>query len=490
MEICIVGAGIAGLAAAVRLRCQGHRVQVFERNAYPGGKLTTLSIGGYRFDAGPSLFTLPELVEDLFRTAGRSVEGRFAYRRLPVTCNYFWEDGTRLSAFAEHEAFCTETERVLGVPPRVLQKALYQARFKYEAAAPTFLFRSLHRWSTYFSRSVLRLLGKGWGLDLLSSMNSVNERLFAGYPKMVQLFNRYATYNGSDPYQAPGILTMIPHLEHTLGAYLPVGGMKSISQSIYELAVELGVAFHFNQTVEEILVRDRRVVGLRVGGQTVAAQAVVCNMDVFFAYDRLLPGQKAPRRILRQPKSSSALIFYWGIKTQFPALDVHNIFFAEDYRSEFKAIFKDKTLYEDPTVYVHITSKYEAEDAPEGCENWFVMINVPADEGQDWDRLIPQARRRILDKLSRLLDTDIESLIEAEDLLEPRTIESRTLSHQGALYGTSSNTRMAAFLRHPNFSRRIGGLYFCGGSVHPGGGIPLCLSSGKIVSEEIQTLKE
>jgi phytoene dehydrogenase-like protein len=170
-------------------------------------------------------------------------------------------------------------------------------------------------------------------------------------------------------------------------------------------------------------------------------------------------------------------------------LKVHNIFFSSDYKKEFEVMFQEKSIYEDPTVYIHISSKMERKDAPNGMENWFVMINVPSDQGQDWDRLIRDARSNILKKLTRQLNTDIESLIIAEDMLDPRSIESRTQSFQGALYGTSSNDRMAAFFRHPNFSREIDNLYFCGGSVHPGGGIPLALSSAKIIDSLIKKLK-
>jgi phytoene dehydrogenase-like protein len=149
------------------------------------------------------------------------------------------------------------------------------------------------------------------------------------------------------------------------------------------------------------------------------------------------------------------------------------------------ALFKTQTLHPDPTVYINITSKYCSTDAPVGCENWFVMINVPANTGQDWDALIQDARKAIIGKLNRLLKADIEPLIESEDILDPRTIELRTSSFRGSLYGTSSNSKFAAFLRHPNFSREYKNLFFCGGSAHPGGGIPLCLQSGRITSKVI-----
>ncbi|MEJ2006313.1 MAG: phytoene desaturase, partial [Cyclobacteriaceae bacterium] len=184
-----------------------------------------------------------------------------------------------------------------------------------------------------------------------------------------------------------------------------------------------------------------------------------------------------------QERSSSALIFYWGISSEFEELDLHNIFFSENYRDEFDQIFRKKEPGTDPTIYVNITSKENPGDAPDGHEHWFVMVNVPANEGQNWDELIPVVRNRILHKLKRILNIDIESLIQEESVLDPRLIESRTSSYQGALYGTSSNSTLAAFFRHPNFKRSIPNLYFCGGSVHPGGGIPLCLLSAKIVGD-------
>ncbi len=174
-----------------------------------------------------------------------------------------------------------------------------------------------------------------------------------------------------------------------------------------------------------------------------------------------------------------------GFKERIQNLDLHNIFFSANYEKEFKSIFKEKTIFDDPTVYVNITSTEKPDDAPEGCQNWFTMINVPNNEGQDWDALIAQSRKNILKKLSDQLGEDIESLIEVEEILDPRLIESKTSSFRGALYGNSSNNKFSAFLRHANFSSDIKNLFFVGGSVHPGGGIPLCLLSAKIMSEEL-----
>lgn len=483
MKVIIIGAGIAGIASAIRLRLQGHEIHVYEANSYPGGKLSAFGREGYRFDAGPSLFTMPQYVEELFALAGKDMAPYLQYKRLPIVCNYFWEDQTRLSAYADTEDFAYEVEDKLGVSRHGLYRAIEDSQLKYELTGTIFMNKPLNKLSTWLSWDVVKALLKLNKLHVFKNMNAVNESLL-NHPKLVQLFNRYATYNGSNPYEAPGILTIIPHLEHHFGAYIPKGGMHDITLALARLAAELGVVFHYNARVEEILVENKRAVGIRLGDYNkIMADRIVSNADVWHTYRRLLPSQKAPEKVLKQQRSSSALIFYWGIKNVFPELNLHNIFFSDDYKKEFETIFKDKDIYADPTVYVNITSKFVLSDAPKDCENWFVMINVPNNEGQDWDEITSRARYFILKKLSRILDTPIEPLIVCEDVLDPRTIESRTSSYQGSLYGTSSNSRYAAFLRHANASSDIKGLFFCGGSAHPGGGIPLCLLSAKIMSD-------
>lgn len=174
------------------------------------------------------------------------------------------------------------------------------------------------------------------------------------------------------------------------------------------------------------------------------------------------------------------------MENSFPELDLHNIFFSGAYEEEFKAIFQKSTMAEDPTVYVNISAKENPSDAPAGCENWFVMINAPAMDKQYWPQLIDKTRKRVVKKLSTILGKDIAQYIRAEKVMDPRYLSENTLAHLGALYGSSHNKKLSAFLRHPNFSSRIKGLYFCGGTVHPGGGIPLCLLSAKIVDDLIE----
>ena len=496
MKIAIIGAGIAGLATAVRLASCGHDVTVFEANSYPGGKLSEFSLPSlknkdefYRFDAGPSLFTMPHYVEELFEIAGIPSDDYFSYRKQKVVCQYFWEDGIELTAYSDPEKLQKEVQEKLGVDGRLITDALQKAKFKYDIAGKLFLENSLHKTKTWMLGQVIKAFFLMPMLDIFKSMNKTHEQAFNKNPKLVQLFNRFATYNGSDPYKASGMLSMIPHFEHGIGTYYPEGGMSKITKAIFQLAEKKGVKFRFNTRVETIShsTQNAGTVTTANGivtanGEKFLSDVVVSNMDVYFTYKKLLPQFPFPQKTLNQERSTSALIFYWGIRKTFGELNLHNIFFSGNYRKEFEHLAQG-TLYDDPTVYINITSGLTPTDAPENCENWFVMVNAPHNKGQNWEDLIQTTRRNIISKLSRLLKTDISVLIDAEEILSPVGIEAKTQSFTGSLYGTSSNSLMSAFLRHANFSSKIKNLYFCGGSVHPGGGIPLCLLSAKITSE-------
>lgn len=481
----IIGAGIGGIAIAIRLAIKGFDVEIYEASESAGGKIKEFEKDGFRFDTGPSLFTMPQYVDELFLLAGKNCKDYFGYQKLGENCRYFWEDGTNLTAWADEDEFAKEVELKTTSTAKEVYRFLSKSKEIYDITNHVFLEKSLHKISTYLNVKTLKSIFRLPKIDAFRTMAKANRSFFRD-EKMTQFANRYATYNGSNPYDAPATLNVIPHLEQEFGAYFPVNGMYSITTSLVKLAEELGVKFNYNITVEEIIVADGKASAIKTKEGVKEAEVVVSNMDVYFTYKKLLSKYHQPKRILTQERSSSALIFYWGIKTEFKDLGLHNIFFSESYKNEFEYIFKNKSISSDPTVYVNITSKYKTNDAPQDCENWFVMINVPNNIGQDWETLINQAKKDIIVKLSKQLKVNLEELIISESVLDPRSIESKTSSYQGSLYGTSSNNQFAAFLRHANFSSSIKDLYFVGGSVHPGGGIPLALLSAKIVSELIK----
>lgn len=478
----VIGAGIGGLSTALRLHKQGFKVKVFEKNDYAGGKLHAIHQEGYRFDLGPSLFTMPHLVEELFNLFPNSSVS-FSYKTKQTACHYFWEDGTVFKASTDNQKFVKTAASTFSENKNTIATYLHNSRKKYQLTKSLFLEKSLHKVATYLSMDTLKALINAPFLGISNTLDEENQ-VFEN-PKLTQLFNRYATYNGSSPYQTPGIMSMIPHLELGLGTYYPNGGMHRISQSLFELAQEVGIEFRFRESVTQINHHKKKVTAVTTEIDTYKTDLVVSNMDIYPTYKKLIRDVIAPEKTLEQERSSSALIFYWGIDRSFPDLELHNILFSEDYAAEFEHIFQHKTLSEDPTVYINITSKESPEDAPKGHENWFVMINAPGDYGQDWEQLVAQSKERIVAKIKKCLHVDIIDYIKTEYILTPQGIESNTSSYRGALYGAASNNKFAAFLRHPNFNNKIKNLYHVGGSVHPGGGIPLCLLSAQITSDLI-----
>ena len=480
----IIGSGIGGLSSAIRLAAKGYMIDVYEANNSYGGKMRETKKKGFRFDMGPSLLTMPEKIDELFFLSNKNPRDYFKYVKLDEGCRYFYDDKTIIRGFTDIDKFTKELNEKVGVSEKKSRDHINKNTFIFDSTSFLFLEKSLHKIKTYLSFKVFIAFLKLPFLQIFQSMHSANSKRFEN-KKVVQIFNRFATYNGSNPYKAPAVLNSISALEFNKGAFYPELGMFSIATALYNLAVDLGVRFHFSTLIEKISVKNDVVDGLFVSEKLYKKDIIICNQDIHFVYKNLLPKRFTLKRILEQERSSSALIFYWGIKKKFSNLQLHNILFSNNYEEEFKKLSGNQTIYDDPTVYINITSKMSKNDAPNNCENWFVMINTPNDIGQNWEEIIVSARKNIIKKINNVLDVSIEDYIVCEEMLTPKLIETTTQSFRGSLYGSSSNSRGSAFFRHPNFSNQISNLYFCGGSVHPGGGIPLALSSSKIISELI-----
>jgi len=485
MKVGVIGAGIGGLAVALRLAAKGHHVTVYEKNSKPGGKISEFRVNGYRFDTGPSLFTLPELTKELFDICGESIDEWIPYESLPTNCKYFFPDGTVFNFYQDKEQLTEEINTKTKDSIEDLQKRLDKSEEVYNLSAPVFLFRPFARKLSDFNTPPYKKIAKKlFKLDFFRTMNQANKKDFSD-ENLIQLFNRYATYNGSDPHKAPATLNMIAHLENNIGAYFPLKGMYSIADSLYRLALLKGVEFCFDSPVSRIITENKKATGITIHNRKELYDVVVSDVDVRYVANNMIENYPLKKRLNKGEPSSSAMIFYWGINRTFDNLELHNILFSGDYKDEFRKIFKEKTVSKDPTVYIFISSKLVKEDAPVGCENWFVMINVPSNSGQYNKEMTARIRKRIIAKINQELDTDIEKYIEEEKIACPVAIEAATNSVDGALYGISSNSMFSAFLRHPNSLKKIRNLYFTGGSVHPGGGIPLCLANAKIVDDLI-----
>ena len=483
-KITVIGSGLGGLSAAINLSDK-FELHVFEKNSYPGGKAGEIRNGQFRFDSGPSLLTIPAILKDIFKARGENIDEYLAIKPLENLCRYFYLDGTIVNGYSSLEKFAKEIENKTSESAISVKKYFDYSKKIYDITSDIFLYKSLNEFRTYSNFETIKSILNLPKIDAFRNVHESNSNFFSD-TKVVQLFDRYATYSGSNPYQAPATLNIIPYVEYVLGGYIAEGGIYAVVNALYKLAEKNGVTFHFNSSVKKIISENRKVSGINYANQNMEeklfnAEVVISNADAQFTKENLLNlrDNYAPEA------SSSAIVFYWGVEGNYPELDIHNILFSENYKKEFEDIFNEKKVPDDPTIYIYISSKFNKTDAPSGCENWFVMINTPYDSGQKWTDEILTTKKKIIRKIKESLNIDLSGKIKTESYLTPYILSSKTNSYKGSIYGISSNSRKAAFIRQRNKSNKYKGLYYCGGSAHPGGGIPLVLQSGKIVSQLI-----
>lgn len=486
--ILILGAGIGGLSAAIRLAAKGHKVIILEKNSTVGGKMSEVRAAGFRWDTGPSVLTMRHVFEDLFQAAGRQLEDYVALLPVEPLTRYHWADGVRLDLSRDLYLTAQQISALSSKGTEDYLTFLSKAARLHRITAPVFTYGpppSLASLRHIHLKDALHV-------DPIHTLQWYIERN-VHEPHLRQLLGRFATYVGASPYLAPATLAVIAHVELTEGVWYPQGGMYAIARAYERLALELGVEIRLDCRVQEIHVSGQRVSGVVLeNGENLSAHTIISNLDVTTTYS-LLPSKRARQRLKNlqeKPVSCSGVILLLGIEGNHLQLAHHNIFFSSDYRQEFHQIFNENRLPEDPTVYLCITSKTDPSHAPAGCENWFVMVNSPAlpikanapDLGDE------EMAAYILSRLARF-DLDVRGRIRYQRVLTPRNIEQGTGAYRGALYGISFNDRFAPFKRPHNRSE-IQGLYFVGGTTHPGGGIPLVTLSGKLVANMVEEDKK
>jgi phytoene desaturase len=493
MNVVVVGAGLGGIGAAVRLAGAGHRVTLLEKNSLPGGKLNLLEADGFRFDTGPSLVTMPGVIAATFRAAGRRLQDYLTIEPLDPICRYTWPDGSRLDISPNLTRLASAVDAFSPGDLTGLFSFLAHARTLFERAGPIFLLRGRPRVRDLFSRRSLDVTR----IDAQVSLDRVVRRFFRD-PRLVRLFDRYATYSGSSPYLAPGTLAMIPYIELAGGGWYIKGGIYRLVEALMEVACELGVDFRTRCEVAEIMVEQSGVkpgakaagVWLRDGGM-IMADHVIVNADPMHAYSSLLPrayqDKALVRRMARLEPSSSAFVLLLGVRGDYPRLAHHNIFFSRDYYAEFYAIFRRQEPAHEPTIYVANSSRSDPTQAPLGCMNLVVLANAPAiTPDAKWDEWKGPYRDTIISRLEVAGLGDLRERITFEQVITPQDLQDKYNTWRGSIYGLSSNSRQTAFLRPPNKAPGVDNLYFVGGSVHPGGGIPLVLLSARLVARQIQ----
>jgi phytoene desaturase len=478
----VIGAGLGGLAVALRLAVRGWAVTVCEQAGSPGGKMNRWETHGFRFDTGPSLLTMPWVFEELFEAAGTRLRDHVEPVLVQPLADYHFDDGTHFTHTADLPEWLATVRRLESGDAAGFLGFLALGARLFEVSKATFFRQSPFDRPDPGAMKVLRHMPirHGWGAY------GRTVRHFVRSPHLRQMLDRYVTYVGSSPSRTPATLAVIPFVEYAFGGWHVRGGLYRMVEAIAHLGRAAGVEILTGARVTAIPRRDGRAVGVELdGGRRLSADVVIMNGDASRTPGLL--GVPGARPLPERERSMSGLMFLFALRRTMPGRPHHSVFFSADYAAEFRQLFDERRFPDDPTVYVNMPSRTDRTMTPGEGEVMFVMANAPANDADAWDdAMVDAARRRVLARLRKAGYPEFEPDIVDSAVWTPRRMAERYGMPGGAIYGRVSHGWRGAFLRPPNKDRRVPGLYYVGGSTHPGGGTPTVLMSAAITSDLIR----
>ena len=495
----IIGGGVGGLAAAVRLAAAGLRVTLLEKNDRVGGKLNRWAVPHpnrpderpFTFDTGPSLVTLPFVFEQLFEAVGERLADHLDLVRLDPIARFVWADGATFELRDDAAETVANVGRFAADDGDGWRDFLAVGRDIWDRTGDLFLYHSPEQLlaGKFDPKRGLAMLTVPFRIGMFSRFSKRVDRHVRNQ-RLREVLYQYATYSGASPFKAPATLAVIPHAEQHFGGWYPRGGMYRIAEALASLAAKLGVDVRTSCPVSRVIVEDATARGVVLDdGTEVRADVVVANSDVVHTYRRMISPADRKRypdkKLDALEPGGSGLVLLLGVDGTYPQLAHHTKFMPADYTSDLRAMFETHTTPADPCIYVAATTRTDPTQAPDGCENLFVLASAPALDGKtDWATAGPAYRDQLVYTLEHRWGlTDLSKRIVVEKRYTPADLASTYNANAGSIYGIGSNSRRSAFLRPPNRDRDVKGLYFAGGATHPGGGLPLVALSGKIVSE-------
>jgi len=490
----IIGGGLGGLASACVLAARGYEVIVFERNEWLGGKAAVIQRDGFRFDMGPTILTLPGVLQRIFSEAGLRIGSVLDLVRLDPQWRSFFEDGSTLDLMADTDAmalklaaFARGSDTVEGYRHFMrLSERLHRISHDYFFWRPVGGLGDMFDARATFQLSILQdVLAMRPGRSVAGTVRGCIPD-----PRVAQMVDHFTQYVGSAPQASPAVLCGIAHMQTREGVWYPMGGTGAVPLALTKLAETLSVEFRCNSRVETILTSRGAVDGVRLeGGETFKLDAVVSNSDSVHTHRELLGGApaRAFERRRRYEPACSGVVLYLGLKQRYHHLLHHNFVFSRDPEEEFRAIYSRGEPAPDPTCYVCAPSGTDSAVAPPGGEALYVLVHAPyLRPGHNWSRMLPEYRRIIFEKLKRAAGMeDIESRIVFEQALTPEDIDRRYHVLNGAIYGLASHGRFLGAFKPGNRSPDVRGLYLAGGAAHPGPGMPMVLMSGWIAADAL-----
>jgi phytoene desaturase len=485
-RVAVVGAGIGGLAAAIRLAAMGFEVEVFEKNAQLGGRVGRLEAEGFSFDTGPSLLLMTDTYRELFRFAGRDLDDYV--RLIPLDSNYrvTFGDGDSLTIRRTLPELIDELERIEpGVTPR-FYRFLEDACRKYRLGRSEFVERDFDKVGDFFGLRNLRLLLKTKAIN--NYYRQVSK--FFGSEKLRQAFSLQTMYLGLSPFEAPAVYSLLPYTELVEdGLWFPEGGMYSLVEAMEMLATELGVSFHRNTRIERVVITKGRACGVMAEGSEIEADAVLANADLPYAYRELLTGSADKDfRLRRREKlryTASAFMLYLGVVGELGDMVHHNFFLSGRYRENFESIFTEQALPEDPSFYAVVPTKTEPRMAPDGMESLSVLVPVPhLGPNVDWNLEGEAFREKVYGLLERRCGLE-RSRVVYEKVRTPPDWQDEYNLEEGAAFGIGHGIFQVGYFRPPMVSRAVQGMYFVGASTRPGTGVPLVTIGARLVADRI-----
>ncbi len=490
-RVVVIGGGLGGLASACTLAARGHAVTLLERNDWLGGKAAVLESDGFRFDMGPTILTLPRVLERIFAEAGRKLEDELDLVRLDPQWRCFYGDGSVLDLSANLEQMSGTLDRFTSGPDASAgyRDFLHWSKRMNDVSEKFFFWKSVGGLRDIFDLKNsfnVGTLGDVLAMRMGRSVGS-SVRKFMPDARVAQMLDHFTQYVGSSPEASPAVLCGIAHMQTNEGVWYPMGGTRAVPAALERLANELGVDVRIGCGVRRIVTEQGRVTGVESDtGEFIAADAVVSNMDVVRTHNELLngDGKRFAKRRKYEP-ACSGVVLYLGLTKRYEHLLHHNFVFSRDPDEEFDAIYHRGEPAPDPTCYVCAPAVTEPGVAPPGGEALYVLVHTPyLRPHHDWSQMYPAYRQVILDKLKRTAGlADIEDRIAFESRLTPQDIHNRYRVLNGAIYGLASHGKWVGAFKPANRSPDVAGLYLAGGSAHPGPGMPMALMSGWIAAD-------